>query len=162
MKRIALMVLAGVLALSAVEWDIEQVTNDPSLYSSGPIIAFTPQGQPVILFDQTNDEEYSYLKLVYKENNSWVSEEVLESSGIGIFRFDIDSEGNMFIAFCRWMEDQYDLFLATDTSGEMVVHQLTDDGDEQYWPVIHLDQDGNPHIVYIMTPRTLLDKQPFY
>lgn len=162
MKRIALMVLAGVIMLSAVEWETEQVTNEPYLYSLYPVIAFLPDGKPLILFEQSNDEDYFYVKKAHKAGDSWVAEELLDASDIGTFRFDIDSEGNMFIAFCRWMDEQYDLFLATDTSGEIVVHQLTDDESEQYWPVIHLDQDENPRIVYMTTPPSLLDAQPFY
>ncbi|TKJ44320.1 hypothetical protein CEE36_00850 [candidate division TA06 bacterium B3_TA06] len=148
MRKIVLILLAGVLMLSAVEWEIEQVTDDLDRYNYEPSIILDGEN-PLILFEQFDDADYDFLKLAYKDNGSWVTEEVLDFDA-ALYNFAMDSEGNLYIAFTDRVGEyeENDLFLATDTSGEMVVHRLTEQAVNYRFPVIRLDENDNVHIAY--------------
>ena len=115
MKRIALMVLAGVLALSAVEWDIEQITDEADLWSTDPILVLDAQWHPHILFTQWNEEVH--IKVASHDTDLWVIDDVATVSEYftPYYSIDVDSEGNTYVAYSDWIGmDSSDIFVACD------------------------------------------------
>ncbi len=149
MKRIALMVLAGVLALSAVQWDIEQITDEADLWSTDPILVLDAQWHPHILFTQWNEEVH--IKVASHDTDLWVIDEVATVSEdfMPYYSIDVDSEGNTLVAYTDWVEmANADIFVASDEEGEFVSVNVTDDELFQAAPVIKLDHEDIPHIIY--------------
>ena len=149
MKRIALMVLAGVLALSAVEWDIEQITDEADLWSTDPILVLDAQWHPHILFTQWNEEVH--IKVASHDTDLWVIDDVATVSEYftPYYSIDVDSEGNTYVAYSDWIGmDSSDIFVASDEEGPFLSVNLTDDELFQAAPVIKLDHEDIPHIIY--------------
>jgi len=148
MRRIALMVLAGVLALSAVEWEIEQVTKGTKHYSYQPLLALDDQGYTHVLFTQWNDDVY--LKVASNVIGSWVIKEVAPVTEGPSYCLDVDSEGNTFVAFSQWLDEtNWDLFIAADTNGKFVSVNITKDEIVNVVPIVTLDHEGIPHLLYV-------------
>ncbi|MBA7696423.1 hypothetical protein ES703_105071 [subsurface metagenome] len=149
MKRIALMVLAGVLALSAAEWDIEQITDEADLWSTDPILVLDAQWHPHILFTQWNEEVH--IKVASHDTDLWVIDDVATVSEYftPYYSIDVDSEGNTYVAYSDWIGmDSSDIFVASDEEGPFLSVNLTDDELFQAAPVIKLDHEDIPHIIY--------------
>jgi len=150
MKRIALMVLAGVLALSAVEWETVQITDEIEADCYSPILAMDADGNLRVLYTQWG--ENVFLKLASNATGSWtikdvaqVSEDFWEAYGL-----DVDADGNSFVAYMDWMNEHSDLFLAADTGGNFVSVNITEDENTQVVPMLKLDHEGIPHLLYVV------------
>jgi len=149
MKRIALMVLAGVLALSAVEWDIEEITDEADLWSTDPILVLDAQWHPHILFTQWNEEVH--IKVASHDTDLWIIDDVATVSEyfMPYYSIDVDIEGNIFVAYFDWAGmANVDIFVASDEEGEFASVNVTDDEAFQVAPVMKLDQDGVPRMLY--------------
>ncbi len=141
MKRIALALLTIVVALSAVEWEYEQVPDDNQFYRVNPKLALDKQGNPYILFvERMEGVEQGSLKVTTKESGEWV-ERLVSPVTYGFFEeeieghlsycsFAVDENGNSYVAFTDFNEifsDTTNLYIATDTSGTFEINQLTFD-----------------------------------
>ncbi|TET23731.1 MAG: T9SS type A sorting domain-containing protein [Candidatus Stahlbacteria bacterium] len=147
MRKIALVLLAGVLVLSAVEWEIEQVTTGENHWNDGSMIALDTDGNVGIVYYQYREVEDS-LMFASNATGSWVIKGIMPSAGWA--SFDFDSKGNAYVVLVNtydW-DDTTEIFLAADTSGEFTVTQLTNDPQDRYIPVIRLDGEDNVHIIY--------------
>jgi hypothetical protein len=147
MRKTLLILLAGVLALSAVEWDVEQVTYEADLWSTDPILVLDAQQNPHILFTQWN--EMVHLRVAIVDTEAWFIRDVAEIQGMSYYSFDIDGDGNTFVAFADIVGDNTDIFLATDSAGDFVSVNVTDDEAFQEAPVVKLDHEGIPHLLYM-------------
>jgi hypothetical protein len=151
MRKIALILLAGVLALSAVEWEVKQVTESPDRYSFDPLLVLDEEGYARVLFQQFNDR--AYLKVASNATGSWVIKDIPKTTNDYSpgYSLDVDPSGNTVVAFVEWrgpMGEYTDIFLATDSSGEFLAVNITDDEAFQSSPVVKLDHEGIPHFVY--------------
>jgi|GEM_PF-1186365 len=160
MKRIALILLAGVIALSAVEWEIEQVTTGPNHYNDWPMIAVDNEGNAGIVYLQYGgDGGEDSLMFASNATGSWVITAV--SPLMGWYSLDFDSKGNAYIAFSNnetsW-DDPMDIFLATDTSGEFEIMPLVEDTGNLDVPRLKLDANDNVHFIYVHMIEESFDK----
>ncbi|TET23732.1 MAG: T9SS type A sorting domain-containing protein [Candidatus Stahlbacteria bacterium] len=161
MKKVVLALLTIVVALSAVEWEVEQVPDDNQFYRVNPKLALDEQGNPYILFvERMEGVEQGSLKVTTKESGEWV-ERLVSPVTYGFFEeeieghlsycsFAVDENGNFYVAFTDFNElfsDTMNLYVVTDTSGTFEVNQLTDDGNYQLWPVIALGE-SKPTLAY--------------
>ncbi|TKJ44319.1 hypothetical protein CEE36_00845 [candidate division TA06 bacterium B3_TA06] len=153
MKRIALILLAAVLLLPAVQWETEQVTNERWADSYEPVIAVAPDGSVRILFNQwDNNEERLYLKVAYGSAGDWVIKDVAQVSEEAsmFYSIDVDAEGNTSLAYSDWTSmENSDIFYATDEGGVFSPTNLTNDVDIQMCPMLRLDTQGTPHLIFI-------------
>jgi hypothetical protein len=156
MKRIALMVLAGVLALSAVDWEVEQVTTDTAsvVKNFDPLVVMDNQGYARVLFYRYIEDACT-LKVASNATGSWIIENVSAVSddvffGGATYSLEVDSKGNTFVIYAdEGAPATLDLFLATDSSGEFIIENLTNDAAIQIAPRAHLDLDGVLHVLYL-------------
>jgi hypothetical protein len=153
MKKILLVLLTGVLVLSAVEWNIEEIPSDPDCFNVDPLIALDNQGHPRVLFIKADFvAEEAAIQLASKATGSWVIKDVATLLGFYNYSVDVDQEGNTYVAFSDVSsieEDQYDIFLATDKTGEFVVSNLTEgDMNWQIIPVVQVDGSGDVTLLY--------------
>ncbi len=149
MRKTVLALLTGVLLLSAVEWDIEQVTTGDQYWNDWPVIALDYQGNTGTAYYQYGETEDS---LMYASNatGSWVIEGI--SHLYGWYSLDYDSEGNAYIVFSNNDVDRdfpMDIYLATDTSGIFEMSILVEDTGDLDVPVIKLDDEDNIHFIYV-------------
>jgi hypothetical protein len=166
MKKIVFVLLAAVLALFAVEWDVEQVTTDSTLSCVNPVITLDHDGEPLILFGEHNAVMgFGFLRLASRESDSWEMRNVANVSDFiaTAYSFDILPVGNIVVAFSdKFPGDLADIFLAIDTAGYFERFNLTQDEDYQTWPVIHTDKQGNIQIVYRNSDTTETNEQLYY
>lgn len=154
MKKIVLALLAAVLMLSAVEWDVEQVTDVSALtIPSRPLLALDNEGYARVLFRQRTIEVEKHLYCASNTTGSWVIRDVDSnySCDVEYYDIDIDSEGNTNIVYTiAWEQDEnYDVFYATDETGPFVPQRLTTTGGLQYAMNIAVDLWDKPHITYM-------------
>lgn len=165
MKKTVMLLLAGALILSAVEWNVEQITFDEDLWNMDPLLAVDRDGLPWLLYTQWGD--IAQFMIAHNDGESWhVSDSIelgyrdnlLYSSIVG------QGAGEMFMSYADTIEgiDGYELFLATDEDGRFEISRLTDDYAVQQAPVIQLDNDGLPHLVFIQCEDDNLDFQLFH
>ena len=149
MRKPLLILLAGVLALSAAEWDIEQITDEADLWSTDPILVLDAQWHPHILFTQWNEEVH--IKVASPDTELWVIDDVaiINEDIDPLYSIDVDSEGNTFVAYFDLVGmENTDIFVATDKEGPFTSVNVTDDEAFQAAPVIKLDHEDTPHIIY--------------
>jgi hypothetical protein len=162
MRKTILILLAVVLALSAVEWDVEEVTQSSGEVITGmPIIALDNQGYARVLMVQYNEAtEESHVKLADNTTGSWEIKEITLVFESFLYSLDVDSNGNSYVTYSDYETieaDQSELFIAVDTSGEFVITKLTEDNFDQMVSVVQLDNDGIVYILY--NEETMTDNQ---
>jgi len=153
MRKIALILLSGVLLLSAVEWDIEEIPPDPDCFNVEPLIALDNQGHPRVLFVKVNfATEETVIEVASKTTGAWVIKDVAPLLDFYNYSVDVDQQGNTYVAFSDVpgiQDEHYDIFLATDKTGEFVVQNLTEgDMNWQYIPLVRVDRSGKVHLLY--------------
>lgn len=149
MRKIVLILLAGVLMLSAVQWEIEQVTHEEDKWSLYPLLVLDEAGQPKVLFSQNGVE--NKLIVASYETEAWSFEEVavLNEGMQSYYSMDVDSERNTFVAYSDLIGEQNsDIFIASDTQGAFTSVNVTDDELFQAAPVLKVDILDVPHIIY--------------
>jgi len=147
MRKTLLILLAGVLVLTAAEWDIEQITDEADLWSTDPILVLDAQWHPHILFTQWN--EMVHLRVAIRDTESWFIRDVAEILDMSYYSFEVDDNGNTFVAFTDMVgENNADIFLATDSTGDFVSVNVTDDPLFQAVPVMKLDEEDVPRMLY--------------
>ena len=164
MKKMSIALLVCVLTLSAVEWNIEQVTEYPDLMSFFPVIAVDLDGKARIFFGTTDTSYQSFtLKTASNASGSWVIKEV---SDVLIADFSslfygvaVDSNDNTLVTYSviNPLVLGNDIYLASDSSGSFTVTNLSDDFENQTAPSIVIDRSGKVHIVWLeLNPETEL------
>ena len=149
MKRIFVALLGVILSLSAVQWDIEQIPNLSGKHRLFPILTLDNQGYPCILFN----EEHASLNLARNATGEWIITEVAQGFINDFYSLDLDLEGNIFLAYeCVMGEQDPDIFFACDTGGEFVAVNLTNAPGYQTVPIIRLDNEDNPYLLYADAP----------
>lgn len=153
MKKIVLILLAGALALSAVDWEVQQVTDDPALVEAhDPILAVDDDGYARVLFIQSTGDYILQLDLKVASNATgwWVVSQVarLTQDSLVVYGLDVDKNGKTFVVFADYQDGQFDIFFAADTGGEFVPVNLTNSPDIQIDPVLKLDNEGTPHLIF--------------
>ncbi|TKJ44318.1 hypothetical protein CEE36_00840 [candidate division TA06 bacterium B3_TA06] len=149
MKRIALMVLAGVLALSAAEWETVQITDEADLWSTDPILVLDAQWHPHILFTQWNEEVH--IKVASHDTDLWIIDDVATVSEdfMPYYSIDVDAQGNTYIAYFDLVGvGNSDLFFASDKDGPFAPVNITDDELFQVAPHVRVSFNGVPFILY--------------
>ncbi|MBN2378616.1 T9SS type A sorting domain-containing protein [candidate division WOR-3 bacterium] len=145
MRRSLPVVLLAPIIMSAVQWEVERIPNPTDANFGYPILALDEQGHARVLFT----EEFSSLKLASNATGEWVITEVGQGTLGYYYSMDIDADGNVFVVYeCVTREDDPDIFFACDTSGEFAPRNLTDDSGIQTSPIIRLDNDGTPYLMY--------------
>jgi hypothetical protein len=146
MKRIILILLAVVLALSGIEWDSEQITSE-SGDRYRPLLALAPDGSVRAAW-----MEGMFFKYASNASGAWVVEDVDPELGCDMEFFDIavDSDGNIHILYTGMSvnDEEYDICYATDKSGSLERYNLTNTGGIQVALNICLDRYGKPNILY--------------
>ncbi|MBD3285155.1 T9SS type A sorting domain-containing protein, partial [candidate division WOR-3 bacterium] len=67
-----------------------------------------------------------------------------------VYSFDFGNQGIIFVAYADLADVEItDIFLASDSTGEFVTSNITDDADFQFAPVLKMNQLGEPSIVYV-------------
>lgn len=151
MRKIVLTLLTIVLLLSAVEWDVEQVTEEPDKRSGGSLISLDSEGYPHILFTQTDGSSNLFLKVATRQQDEWVQSDVAEVSQFlaVTYSLDVTPDNHNVVVYSGFIfEDDAELYLASDSTGDFEVMQLTDDNHSQDRPVVHVDDNNMIHIVY--------------
>jgi len=149
MRRVFVALFGVILSLWAVQWDIEEIPNLSGKHRLFPILTLDNQGYPCILFN----EEHSSLNLACNASGEWIVTEVAQGFINDFYSLDIDSAGNIFLAYeCVMGEQDPDIFFACDTGGEFVPVNLTNDPGMQTVPIIRLDNEDNPYLLYINVP----------
>ncbi len=151
MRRIALILLTAVFVVGAVEWDVEPITEAPDRFSFDPLLSLDEQGNARVVFQQFNGR--AYLKVASNATGSWVIKDIPKPSNDYSpgYSLDVDPSRNTVVAFVEWtdpMGEYTDIFLATDSTGEFVSVNITDDELFQVAPVLKLNQEGIPHLLY--------------
>ncbi len=155
MKKALLALFTGVCVLSAVEWQIEQINNNPDSISGLPSIVLDPQGNPRIIFFEVENGAYDNVafKVAAHDANPWVTDEICKVWDIGyIPSIATDSKGNTFIAYdAREIEeDDYSVFLASDSSGTYgSMRVIPADGFCYEMPTVKVGPDGKIHLAYL-------------
>lgn len=149
MKKIALLLLAGAIALSAAEWNIEQITDASDLWSTDPLLALDAQGQPRVLFTQWNGDVQ--IKVAARDTDSWFIRDVATVSEefLPYYSIDVGGDGATYVAYADWVSiDNADIFIATDKDGSFESVNVSHDGLSQLAPVLRVDRDGMLHMLY--------------
>jgi len=142
MKKIVLALLTITVALCAVEWEVEQVITGEM-----PLIALDSEGYARVLF-----LAYPGLKVGSNVTGEWEIKDVVELEKIlPYYGLAVNSKGNAVVVFQDIIDWDlgYDLFMATDKSGEFETTNLTNYPEWQYRPVITIDQQDVVHMVYL-------------
>jgi len=159
MKRIALILLAGVLVLPAVEWDKERITDDMRFHVN-PVLVLDSHGHARVLYIEMDEESgESWLKLASNETGSWDINEVTPLSSyyyeyelyyLQTHSLALDSEDNTYVVFFDLTSDELsDLYLATDITGDFEVDALTSDSLIQVAPIVQIDAGDQVTMVYL-------------
>lgn len=147
MKKTLMVLFAGACALSAVEWQKEQVTHQTEYDSYAPVIALDAAGKVRILYLEWGGH---YLKVASNTGSSWDIRTVAQVTGAGYsYSIDVDDSGASYVAYDDYVsEDNPDIFFSTDKGGTFTPVNITNDAPYQVAPVLKLDNDNIPHIVY--------------
>jgi hypothetical protein len=152
MRKIALILLAGALALSAVEWEVQQVTDESGLPAKQSILTLDRYEVPHILYYANDaDLEVNVLKYASPTYGSWLIFDVDEVSQYRAlsFSFDFTPSNAVIIAYTQVDHSgNLDLYLACDSSAIFDITNLTDDHLNQLDPVVHVGSDQMVRIVY--------------
>lgn len=150
MKRFVLMVLSSVVVLSAVKWQEEQVTSSTDSNSYMPILALDSDGKPSIVFTRGPTQGPYKLDVISEAEPEWITSEIAEipEGSMVYFSADFSPENHMFVAFSTRFDSQFDLYLASDTSGSFETTNLTDDAFNQYLPIVKVGTDDVVRMVY--------------
>ncbi|MBN2378615.1 T9SS type A sorting domain-containing protein [candidate division WOR-3 bacterium] len=157
MKRITIVLISAFLLLPAAEWNVEQVTDNPDYFCVDPILKLDGAGRAMIVYTEFGEE--SHLKAAVNDTDSWRIRDVAEVVG-PVYSFAINNLGSIVVAYSDWVgEEAVDLFLASDSTGEFVVTNITDDPALQFAPVLKLNQLGVPLLIYIAgdTPEDITE-----
>ncbi len=149
MKKIAFVLLAGLVFLAAAEWNVEQITNAPDLWSTDPLLVLDAQGRPRILFTQWNGEVQ--IKVAARDTELWVIHDVatVNENFMPFYSIDVDSEANTYVAYSNWTGvSNSDIFIATDKGGSFESVNVSQDETYQMAPVLKLDRNGKLHMLY--------------
>lgn len=153
MRKIITILLAGVFTLSAVEWDKELINEDADFINAWSLIALGPESHPyVAFFESYMSEETPSLRVASKTSGTWEIKNVapvLEPSFA--MSLDIDSEGNSFLTYTDLdsMVYVYNLYLASDSSGEFTSKKIEGDSVDCYATAMKVGTDGKIHIAYV-------------
>lgn len=150
MKKISLILLTAVLALSAVEWDTEPINISDELNSQYPVLVLDNQDKPRVVYDQYHNHEDIYeLRVAYPNDWPWDEKVVAEQSDYLWWTIptdiEVDSKGNTFVVY----DPAGDIYLACDSSGEFTSTNLTNDPASHFIPVLVLDKEDGVHVAYI-------------
>lgn len=149
MKRIGLVLLAGVTLLSAVAWDIERINTSEDKTYQDAVIALDAEGYARVVFVQIGDTSIGReLRMASNSSGSWSEKVVFELNDTFVCEYKgvvVDSKGNTFFAF--WAN--FDIYLACDSSGEFETDKLTEYELILFSPSLALDKDDNVHLVYL-------------
>lgn len=152
MKKIVLILLAGVIVLSAVEWSYEQVADETGLPAHLSILALDKEENPHILFTANDaEEEVNVLKYASPDGEGWVINPVDEVSQYKAlnFSFDFTPGNDVMIAYSQvGNAGNMDIYLACDSSALFDITNLTDDPLLQLDPIVHVGSDGIVRLVY--------------
>lgn len=155
MKKALLALFTGVCVLSAVEWQTEQVHNNPDSISGLPSIALDPEGNPGICYFEVETGTYEgvTLKATAKNSGIWKTDDVCRAGDMGyIPSITTDSKGNTYIAYDAYLEETYNysVFLASDSSGEYVSKEIiSGDGLCYEMPTVKIASDGKVQMAYL-------------
>jgi len=146
MKKVIAILLTGIILLSAVEWNVEQITANPDIWCTNPILKLDGASRAMILYAEFGEQ--SLLKVAVDDTDGWWIREVAEVLD-PMYSFDCKADGSILIAYSDWTGlDESDLFLASDSTGEFVSTNITDDLKIQLAPVLKLNQSGEPRFIY--------------
>ncbi|NLI99133.1 T9SS type A sorting domain-containing protein [bacterium] len=148
MKKTVFLVFSLTALLTAVEWNTVQITQE-NYDAFSPVLALDHAGKARILFIQWG-EESAFLKTASNATGSWSIKNVAQVNEAEVYSIDVDEHGNSHVAYFDYLiEDNYDIFYATDKEGSFASVNLTDDGLLQVAPVLKIDREGAPHIIYV-------------
>jgi len=151
MKKIVLALLAAVLVLSAVEWDVEQVVDPSGLPAYMSTLTLDQVGTPHIVYYVIDDEAKVYiLKFAQHIGENWQIRDVATVPRYKLtFSFDFNSLNDVVIAYTDSVPvGNTDIFLAIDDELAFDYVNLTDDALLQLDPVVHVGSDGIARLVY--------------
>lgn len=148
MKKISLILLAGVVVLTAVEWDTEQITDLMDADSYEPILVLDEAGKARILYSEWGVD--NYLRLASNATGTWQIEQVAQAQEPWVYGLDVDADGYSYVAYFDFVEPMgSDLFFATNKDGPFSPENITDDALFQSVPVVKLDGGGEPHLAFV-------------
>jgi len=147
MKKIILVLIAGIITLSAVEWEYEQL----DFQSDGiPGLVLDSGNNPsIICQDSMENESLQRLWLLTKTESEWNHRYITASIRDFEYSIDLTSGDNPVVAYSAIGEGGFrDLFLAVDSTGDFDSLRLTDDFASQHSPVVKVDANNRIHLVY--------------
>lgn len=177
MKKVVLAILTIVVALSAVEWDIEQVTTTDDKTNSGAKLTLDAEGFARVFFGQHDTTRGTFqgdLRVSSNVSGSWVEKVVtVENDSFNCVSecIAVDSKGNTYVAFISAILGMVsDIYLACDSSGEFELMKLPYDGRLAFDLALVVDNEDNIHLIFTEPhdfPRTgitygYLNKQGFH
>ncbi len=154
-----LLLCIGIVTLSpAATWTIEQITDntESDMY---PFVTSVPSGLTVVYTHNDGDNE-----AFVADNSSgpWATSRITDNStsDIGLDIASRPGEATAHIAL--WWIDTPDgeISYCSGTPSSWDIERVTDDGDNDSWPSIEIDQNGFAHMVYYKT--TGGDAEIFY
>ncbi len=164
MKGITLSIIIGITAVSAVEWQTEQVNKTPNSLSYYSQIALDPQGAPRLLFFEMNPGG-AFLRMASKYGGSWSIKDVSRIYYEAYYEYwslDIDSKGKNLVAYTNMdtTANSYQLCLASDSGGSFVTKVLLSDNEESSLvSTMKVGDDGKVYILYFAYNS---DSEAFY
>lgn len=149
MRKTIFILLAAVLVLSAVDWDIEQITNTANADNYEPILVLDNEGKARVLYGEWGMEENVTLVVASNASGSWQFEDVAQVMEAWVYGLDVDADGFSHVTYFDFIsETDNDIFYATNRMGPFDPVNLTDDAPFQAAPVLKLDRSGMPHIIF--------------
>jgi hypothetical protein len=151
MKKIVVILWAGLITLPAVEWDVQRVTDEQTASGGYLQLALAADGTPVVLYEIQNPSDGLYvLKRAVRGSASWTITNVASNTRLMDPTIVVGPLLKTFVAFSgAGAGGKGDIFLASDSGGTFSIENLTNDTVEQSAPVVRLGTDGTLHLGFI-------------